>query len=125
MSANANTSTTVPEAMPMKEHEAITILQKLIDGIHPLSDEPLIDKHLCRESDIQRALQTAIPALHNQIKADERRAKRPANAGTLWSDDEDQQLAKSFDNGSSISTLMTQHGRTRGSINSRLVSLAK
>ncbi|WP_300312188.1 hypothetical protein [uncultured Psychrobacter sp.] len=48
-----------------------------------------------------------------------------ANVGTLWSDDEDQQLAKSFDNGSSISTLMTQHGRTRGSINSRLVSLGK
>ncbi|WP_300473834.1 hypothetical protein [uncultured Psychrobacter sp.] len=48
-----------------------------------------------------------------------------ANVGTLWSDDEDQQLAKSFDNGSSISVLMTEHGRTRDSINSRLVSLAK
>ncbi|WP_156923956.1 MULTISPECIES: hypothetical protein [unclassified Psychrobacter] len=48
-----------------------------------------------------------------------------ANAGTPWSDDEDQQLAKSFDNGSSISVLMTEHGRTRDSINSRLVSLGK
>lgn len=124
MSANANT-TTMPEAIPMKNHEAITIIQKLIDGIHPLADEPLSDKHLCLESDIHRALQTAIPALHHQIKADERRAKLPANAGTPWSDDEDKRLAEAFDNGDSISVLTAEHGRTRGSINSRLVKLGK
>ncbi|MGP4787838.1 hypothetical protein ACTXGJ_01770 [Psychrobacter sp. 1Y11] len=127
MSANANNlnTTSAPEAIPMKDYEAITIIQKLIDGIHPLSDEPLSDKHLCLDSDIHRALQTAIPALRNQIKTDERRAKLPANAGTPWSDDEDQRLAEAFDNGDAISVLMTQHGRTRGSINSRLLKLGK
>ncbi len=118
-------STAPPEAMPMKSYEAITIIEKLIDGINPLSDEPLGAKHLCLESDIQRALQTAIPALQNQIKADERRAKLPAKAGMPWSDDEDHQLAESFDSGDSIALLIEKHQRTRGSINSRLVKLGK
>lgn len=107
MDTNDSETMETPKAIPMKSHEAITIIQKLIDGIHPLSDEPLFDKHLCLESDIHRALQTAIPALHNQIGADERRAKLPANARTPWSDNADKRLAEAFDNGDSISALMT------------------
>lgn len=117
-----------PEAtdtMDMNNQEAITIIQTLIDGINPLSDEPLADNHLCLESDIQRALQTAIPALENKIKSDARRANLPANAGLPWNDEEDQQLADAFDNGDSIATLVEQHQRTKGSINSRLLKLRK
>lgn len=118
-------STETLDAIPMKDQEAITIVNKLIDGINPLSDEPLAAKHLCLESDIQRALRTAIPALEDKIKADARRANLPANAGNPWSKEEDQQLADAFDSGDSIAVLIEQYQRTRGSINSRLLKLGK
>lgn len=112
-------------AIAMKNEEAINIIERLIDGINPLSDEPLDPNHLCLESDIQRALQTTIPALQAKIKADERRAKLPANAGAAWTEAEDQQLAESFDNGDTVAMLIEKHQRTRGSIHSRLLKLGK
>ena len=113
------------EIIPMKTQEAITLIQTLIDGVNPLSDEPLADNHLCRQSDIRRALQTAIPALENQIKADARRANLPTNAGNPWTDEEDQQLVQGFDDGKSVALLVEQHQRTKGSIKSRLIKLGK
>lgn len=122
---NNETDNPIETPMPMKDQEAINIIQTLIEGINPLSDEPLIAKHLCLESDIQRALQTAIPALENQIKVDNRKSRLPANAGNPWTNDEDQQLAEAFDKGDSIALLIETHQRTRGSINSRLLKLGK
>ena len=110
---------------PMKTEEAMTIIQALIDGINPLSDEPLPDNSLCLNSDIQRALQATIPALESRIRYDARKANLPANAGNPWTDAEDQQLADGFDTGSSIAALVEQHQRTKGSITSRLIKLGK
>ncbi len=109
----------------MNNQEAMTIIQALIDGINPLSDEPLPDNSLCLNSDIQRALQAAIPALESRIRYDARIAKLPANAGNPWTDEEDQQLMTAFDNGNSIATIVEQHQRTKGSITSRLIKLGK
>ena len=52
-----------PEALvaPMHTFEAFRIIEKLSEGINPLSDEPLTPKSLCLNDDIQRALQVAIP----------------------------------------------------------------
>lgn len=125
MSNTDNDSTETSAYIPMQTEEAINIIQLLIDGIHPLSDSPLADNHLCRHSDIQRALQTAIPALESKIKADKHRANLPANAGSPWSNEEDARLADAFDNGDTIATLVETHQRTRGSINSRLMKLGK
>ncbi len=123
--ANNQTDEPIKTPMPMKDEEAINIIQMLISGINPLSDEPLVANHLCLESDIQRALQTTIPALEQKIKAEARKAKLPANAGSPWTEAEDQQLAECFDIGDSIAMLIEKHQRTRGSINSRLVKLGK
>ncbi|WP_367105013.1 hypothetical protein [uncultured Psychrobacter sp.] len=112
-------------AIPMNNQEAITIIQTLIDGINPLSDEPLSTNSLCLHSDIQRALQTAIPALESKIKADIRRANLPVNAGKPWNKEEDQKLIAAFDNGHSIAMLAGQHERTKGSITSRLLKFNK
>ena len=122
---NETSETLLATDMTMKDREAINIIQAIVNGISPLSDEPLTAKHLCLESDIKRALKTAIPALENQIKADARRAKLPANAGTFWNSEEDQQLAEAFDSGDSIALLIEKHQRTRGSIYSRLLKLGK
>ncbi len=109
----------------MNNQEAMTIIQALIDGINPLSDEPLPDNSLCLNSDIQRALQATIPALESRIRYDARKANLPANAGNPWTDTEDQQLADGFDTGSSVAALVEQHQRTKGSITSRLIKLGK
>lgn len=110
---------------PMNNQEAIKMIEALIDGINPLSDEPLASNSLCLNSDIQRALHATIPALENMIKADLRRANLPVNAGQPWTEEQDKQLAEAFDNGDAITTLVAQHQRTRGSINSRLIKLGK
>ncbi|WP_201567065.1 MULTISPECIES: Myb-like DNA-binding domain-containing protein [Psychrobacter] len=109
----------------MNNQEAINIIQALIDGINPLSDEPLANSSLCLNSDIQRALQATIPALESRIRYDERKAKLPANAGLPWTDEEDQQLIAAFDEGNSIANLVEQHQRTKGSITSRLLKFGK
>lgn len=70
----------------MNNQEALNIIQTLINGINPLSDEPLDDNSLCLYSDIQRALQTAIVALESRIQADISKSKLPANAGKPWDD---------------------------------------
>ncbi len=86
-------------SMSMNNQEAINIIQALVNGINPLSDEPLPANDLCLNSDIERALQAAIPALESRIRYDERQAKLPANAGKPWTDEEDYQLTKAFDDG--------------------------
>lgn len=118
-------STKTPTLIPMNPQEAINIIQTLIGGINPLSDEPLSANSLYLNSDIQRALQTAIPALESSIRADIRRANLPINAGKPWNSAEDQELIEAFDNGSSIAILVEQHQRTKGSITSRLLKFGK
>ena len=109
----------------MNNQEAMNIIQALINGINPLSDEPLPDNSLYLNSDIQRALQAAIPALESKIRYDERKACLPTNAGKPWTKEEDKQLADAFESGDSIAILVEQHERTKGSINSRLIKLGK
>lgn len=47
----ADDSTKTP--VLMNNQEAVNIMQALIDGINPLSDEPLPNNSLCLNSDIQ------------------------------------------------------------------------
>jgi len=125
MNSAPNSSIETPTPKLMNHQEAINIIQALIDGINPLSDEPLPSNSLCLNDDIQRALQAAIPALESKIKADIRKSNLPINAGKPWNSEEDQQLTDAFDNGDSIVTLVEYHQRTKGSITSRLGKLGK
>ena len=110
---------------PMHTFEAFRIIEKLSEGINPLSDEPLTPKSLCLNDDIQRALQVAIPALQARIRWIERQAQLPANAGKPWETEEEESLNTGFDNGDSVETLAERHQRTKGSITSRLVKMGK
>jgi hypothetical protein len=117
------TETSTP--ITMANQEAIDIIEKLINGINPLSDEPLSSHSLCLNSDIQRAFQAAIPALESRIKANIRRSNLPANAGNPWHSAEDQQLVEAFDSGASIATIIESHQRSKGSITARLAKFGK
>lgn len=119
----ADDSTKTP--VLMNNQEAVNIMQALIDGINPLSDEPLPNNSLCLNSDIQWALQAAIPALKSRTHYDEREAKLPANTSNPWTDEEKQLLIAGFDKGSSVTTIFEQHQLTKGSITSRLLKFGK
>ncbi len=118
-------TTNVSTPITMNNQEALNIIQTLVDGINPLSDEPLDDNSFCLNSDIQRALQAAIPALEGRIRADIRKSNLPANAGKPWDDEEDKQLLEAFDKDDSIAILVERHERTKGSITSRLLKFGK
>lgn len=109
----------------MHTFEASRIIEKLGEGINPLSDEPLTPKSLCLNDDIQRALQVAIPALQARIRWIERQSQLPANASKPWKTEEEENLNTGFDNGDSVDTLAERHQRTKGSITSRLVKMGK
>ena len=120
-------STAQPDAAvaPMHTFEALRIIEKLSEGINPLSDEPLTPKSLCLDDDIKRALQVTIPALQARIRWIERQAQLPANAGKPWNTEEEDSLNAGFDKGDNVDILAERHQRTKGSITSRLIKLGK
>jgi hypothetical protein len=109
----------------MEIHEALAIVRKLADGMHPESGTVLPGDCLYQHPQAVRALHRAAAALEFQ---DEReRAKRflPKNAGKSWSSQEDAQICDELRRGTSFDQIAYLHGRTAGSIVARLVRLGK
>ncbi|WP_296403319.1 hypothetical protein [Psychrobacter sp.] len=119
-------STTSSRVIPsMQTFEALQIIEKLSEGINPLSEEALAPSSLCLDSDIQRALQVAILALESRVKWIEKQALLPANAGKPWKTEEEISLTDSFDKGDSVDMLAERHQRTKGSITARLIKTGR
>ncbi|RNM03213.1 hypothetical protein [Ralstonia pseudosolanacearum] len=108
----------------MNHQKALPILQALARGIDPETGEVLVDQSPFNNVLVIRALQCAIDSL-GQKSAKGRSTERPKNAGRAWLEEEDRQLVRAFDAGMDPKELATQHGRTRGAINSRLVRLGR
>lgn len=64
------------------------------------------------------ALQAGISALRSG-------RARPAAAGARWTDDEDAQLCREFDDGVPLAELATRHSRSRTAVSLRLVKLGR
>lgn len=96
------------------------LLEGLADGMNPLTGEVLPKDDACNEPNIIRALHTILREL------DRKTSKRtPENAGKPWTKEDDAELCRLFDNGSSVSELSHAFNRTRGAIASRLERLGK
>ena len=67
----------------------------------------------------REALLPAARTLRNGSRA------APRAAGTRWSEEEDAQLCREFDEGMNVHDIATQHGRTRTAITLRLVKLGR
>lgn len=109
----------------MEIQEALAIVKKLADGIHPETGTVLPGDCLYQHPQSVRALFRAAAALEFQ---DEReRAKRflPKNAGKAWSNQEDAQICDELRRGMSFEQIANLHSRTTGSIIARLVRLGK
>ena len=66
-----------------------------------------------------------LEALHAASTLLRRSATRPAAAGARWTDDEDAQLCREFDDGLPVAEIAKAHHRSAAAINLRLVKLER
>lgn len=109
----------------MEIQEALTIVRKLASGVHPETEEAMESSSMYQHPQAVRALHCAIIALEFQQERDRTRRFLPANAGKMWSDQEDAQICDELRRGINFEGIAKAHNRTVGSIIARLVRLGK
>jgi hypothetical protein len=109
----------------MQIAEALKILHALADGADPSTGEVFSSESPYQHPQTVRALMTAVRVMERQEERERRARFLPGNAGKAWDKTEQDQLCQGFDAGSSIKELASQHGRTLGAIQSRLVKLGR
>jgi hypothetical protein len=119
----------------MTPKKAKTILEALALGIHPDTGDTLPDQSIFNQPQVIRALFLAVQALdieeqHVEVAATDAAAPAtrkplPTNAGKPWTTIDDTELLAAFDAGAQVSEIAREFGRSRGSINSRLVRLGR
>lgn len=109
----------------MEMSEAVEIVRKLADGLHPETGQALGSDCLYQDAQIVRALHCAVRALELQHARERTRRSLPRNAGKPWSDQEDAQLQEELRRGISLQEIAAAHSRRVGSVVARLVRLRK
>jgi hypothetical protein len=89
----------------MERNEVIAVLDSLAEG----SAQP----------------QEVLAALHAASTLLRQSAARPAAAGARWTDDEDAQLCREFDDATPVAEIAKTHNRSAAAINLRLVKLGR
>lgn len=107
----------------MDAQRAKELISVLADGVDPLTGEVLDDGDVCNKPEVIRALHMALDALEKELKRKTR--KQPENAGKPWTDEQDAELCRMYDAGSTKSEINRYFKRTDGAISSRLVRLGK
>jgi len=107
----------------MELDSARQIIDSLAQGIHPVTGEPMPDDSPYNAPPVIRALFAVSRALET-VKPRPQRASA-ANAGKPWTEQDDSLLGTSFDQGASVPQLMKALGRTRASVEARLVKLGR
>ena len=110
----------------MELQAARQIIDTLAQGIHPVTGEAMPAGSPYNEPPVIRALVAVSQALlGRQPHAARAPRELPPNAGKAWNAEDDQALAVAFDAGADIKAMMTALGRTRYSVEARLVKLGK
>ncbi|WP_423383562.1 hypothetical protein [Burkholderia sp. LMG 32019] len=102
----------------------LEIIERLANGIDPITGEILSDQGPFNQPEVIRALFAAAQALRANAGGGDGQPSsdgKPLNAGRAWSPDEDELLLREFDAGVTPKALAKMHGRTKGAIDSRLV----
>ncbi|HYF42124.1 MAG TPA: hypothetical protein VEA35_06700 [Ramlibacter sp.] len=108
----------------MELQTAREIIDTLARGIHPVNGEVMPEDSPYNEPQVIRALFTVSQALGAAPAAKPRR-ELPPNAGKPWSPEDDARLAAAFDAGQTLDQLPALFGRTRHSVEARLVKLGR
>jgi len=109
----------------MEISEARKIIGSVAEGINPFTGEVFPPDSIYQHPQLVRALYRAAEVLEAREKWELRKSKLPDKAGKPWSEEEDRQLAASYDAGKSIDLIAREHQRTRGSIELRLEKLGR
>jgi hypothetical protein len=107
----------------MELQEAIEIVRKLADGLHPETGQSLPDDSLYQHPQAVRALQHAVDALEIQDQKRRTRNSLPPNAGKPWIEEEDARLSEELRRGTSLQEIAVSHNRRVGSIVARIMRL--
>ena len=107
----------------MEIQEALEVIRKLADGLHPETAEPLRQDSLYQMPLTVRALNRAVLALEFQQQKERTRKLLPPNAGRPWSQQEDQRLVEELRHGTTVEKIAANHQRRVGSIVARLIRL--
>jgi hypothetical protein len=110
-------------AMRNKQQSAIAILTSLIQGIDPITGEPLPPDHILNNSDILRSLLAGVSALELTKAREERRAQLPSSVGAKWLPEEDAELVTAYRDSKSVADIAAKHQRTIRAIEARLEKL--
>ena len=102
---------------------ARTILDSLVQGVHPKNGRALPEDSVINELDVSRAMVTAVIALDQMSARLARRAQLPESVGKAWTEGEEQRLKDEFSAKDPIPLIATKHGRTIRAIESRLEKL--
>ena len=102
----------------MDEAKAQALIATLANGVNPLTGEIFPADSPYQAPDVVRALYVAGRAL--ETKSRPRRAATAANAGKIWSDDDDRRLVAEFARGVPVAELTQSFGRTLAGIQARL-----
>lgn len=107
----------------MEIHEALEIVRRLADGLHPETGETLPSDCLYQNPQAVRALQRAVAALERQHERERVRSSSPPNTGKPWTEIEDAQLAQELNLGVTLQAIAAAHSRREGSIVARILRL--
>ena len=96
------------------------LLSALADGTDPFTGEILPQDHVCNKPEMIRAFHEILNALPSPKKKNQ-----PRNAGSPWTEIEEEKLLDEFGSGMTTSVIAKEHGRSKGAIESRLANLGK
>ena len=108
----------------MELQSARQIIDTLAQGIHPVTGEAMPDDSPYNAPPVIRALFVVSQALGEGKPRKPPRAL-PPNAGKPWSAEDDAQLRHAFAQGGQVPQLAQAMGRSRWSVESRLVKLGQ
>ena len=80
----------------MNQPRAKQILQKLIQGIDPVTGEELSRETVLQHADVLRALLVGLSALEMTAARALRRSQLPDNVGQAWTTEEESRLVAEF-----------------------------
>lgn len=107
----------------MEIQEALQIIRRLADGLHPETGGALPADSLYQNPQAVRALQRAVAALERQHEREKLRSSSPPNTGKPWTEKEDTQLAEELRLGITLQAIAAAHCRREGSVVARILRL--
>lgn len=110
----------------MNNHEARIILEKLFEGVHPVTGEVFVEDHVCNDPQVMRALHRAIAVLNAQpIAAEAAKTARQnhENSKKPWTQEEDVYLRNACQQEIPLEEICAELRRSGQSVRYRLIYL--